>query len=61
MLLTTHYIDEAQSLCDRIALIDQGKLDTIDTPDALINELGPYAVDEMQGGYSPYPLFSPQR
>lgn len=48
ILLTTHYIDEAQSLCDRIALIDHGKLDTIDTPDALINELGPYAVDEMR-------------
>ena len=46
ILLTTHYIEEAQSLCERIALINKGKLNTIDTPDNLINELGQYAVDE---------------
>ncbi|MDY6038253.1 MAG: ABC transporter ATP-binding protein [Eubacterium sp.] len=47
IILTTHYIEEAQSLCDRIALINKGKLDAIDTPQALINELGSYAVDEF--------------
>ncbi len=46
ILLTTHYIDEAQSLCDRVALIDHGKLDIIDTPEALIEALGGFAVDE---------------
>ena len=46
ILLTTHYIDEAQTLCDRVALINQGKLETVDTPSALILELGEYAVDE---------------
>ena len=46
ILLTTHYIEEAQSLCERIALIDKGRLNTIDTPENLINELGQYAVDE---------------
>ena len=46
LLLTTHYIEEAQSLCERVALIDKGKLNTIETPDNLINELGPYTVDE---------------
>lgn len=46
ILLTTHYIEEAQSLCERVALIDKGKLNTVDTPVNLINELGPYAVDE---------------
>ena len=45
ILLTTHYIDEAQSLCDRVALINQGRLDTIDTPQALIDALGAFAVD----------------
>ncbi len=45
ILLTTHYIDEAQSLCDRVALIDKGHLDIIDTPDALIETLGAFAVD----------------
>ena len=48
ILLTTHYIDEAQSLCDRVALIDKGKLDIIDTPQGLINLLGEFAVDELK-------------
>jgi ABC-type multidrug transport system, ATPase component len=47
IILTTHYIEEAQSLCDRIALINNGKLDTVDTPQALIDELGNYAIDEI--------------
>ncbi|MDD3338102.1 MAG: ABC transporter ATP-binding protein [Lachnospiraceae bacterium] len=46
IFLTTHYIDEAQALCDRVALIDQGKLNVVDTPDNLIHALGKYAVDE---------------
>lgn len=45
ILLTTHYIEEAQSLCDRVALIDHGRLDTIGAPQALIDDLGPFAVD----------------
>ena len=47
ILLTTHYIEEAQALCDRVALLDSGKLDTVDTPENLINELGAFAVDEL--------------
>ena len=46
ILLTTHYIDEAQALCNRVALINRGQLQKLDTPDALIRELGPFAVDE---------------
>ena len=46
IILTTHFIDEAQALCDRVALINRGKLDVIDTPDALIGQLGRFAVDE---------------
>mgnify|MGYP003362414003 CR=1 FL=1 len=45
ILLTTHYIEEAQSLCDRVALIDHGRLDTVGAPQALIDDLGPFAVD----------------
>ena len=36
ILLTTHYMDEAQALCDRIAIVDQGKILEIDTPDNLL-------------------------
>ena len=47
ILLTTHYIEEAQALCDRVALLDSGKLDIVDTPLNLINDLGAFAVDEL--------------
>lgn len=47
ILLTTHYIDEAETLCDRVALINKGKLDVIDKPKALIGELGAFTVDEI--------------
>jgi len=35
ILLTTHYMDEADRLCDRIAIVDHGKLVALDTPKAL--------------------------
>src|SRR6187401_2654734 len=35
VLLTTHYMDEADKLCDRIAIVDHGKLVALDTPRAL--------------------------
>lgn len=47
ILLTTHYIEEAQSLCNRVALMNSGKLEEIDSPSGLIDKLGAYAVDEM--------------
>jgi ABC-2 type transport system ATP-binding protein len=40
ILLTTHYMDEAEVLCDRVAIVDQGKLIALDTPKALIATLG---------------------
>jgi ABC-2 type transport system ATP-binding protein len=39
ILLTTHYMDEAQTLCDRVAIVDHGKLIAMDTPQALIASL----------------------
>ncbi len=47
ILLTTHYIEEAQSLCGRVALMDGGRLTDVDTPAALIEGLGVFAVDEL--------------
>ncbi|MBQ9437492.1 MAG: ABC transporter ATP-binding protein [Lachnospiraceae bacterium] len=46
VLLTTHYMDEAQNLCNRVALINGGKLDVVDSPANLIGLLGAFAVDE---------------
>lgn len=39
IVLTTHYMDEAEELCDRIAIIDTGKILKINTPDAFVDEL----------------------
>lgn len=39
VILTTHYMDEAEVLCDRIAIMDQGKIIALDTPKALIKQL----------------------
>ena len=40
LIYTTHYMEEAQRLCDRVAVIDQGKLLALDTVDALIERHG---------------------
>ncbi|MBR1909967.1 MAG: ABC transporter ATP-binding protein [Lachnospiraceae bacterium] len=47
IVLTTHYIEEAQALCDRVALLNSGKLQKIGSPAVLIDELGSFAVDRM--------------
>ncbi|MES1224878.1 MAG: ABC transporter ATP-binding protein [Bacteroidota bacterium] len=39
VIITTHYMDEAEVLCDRIAIIDSGKIIALDTPDKLIDNL----------------------
>ncbi|AMV39101.1 ABC transporter ATP-binding protein [Planctomyces sp. SH-PL62] len=51
VLLTTHYMDEAERLCDRVAVIDQGRIIAIGSPAELIARLGgehvvEFAVDE---------------
>ncbi len=40
ILLTTHYVEEADYLCDRIAILEQGKIVAMDTPEGLKNSLG---------------------
>ena len=39
VLASTHYMDEAELLCDRLAIMDNGKIITIDTPHNLIKQL----------------------
>ena len=39
VLLTTHYMEEAETLCDRVAIMDHGTIIALDSPDALINTL----------------------
>jgi ABC-2 type transport system ATP-binding protein len=40
ILLTTHYMDEAERLCDRVAIVDHGKVIALGTPQELIAQLG---------------------
>jgi ABC-2 type transport system ATP-binding protein len=40
ILYTTHYMEEAQSLCDRVAIMDHGRLIAVDSPRNLINTMG---------------------
>jgi ABC-2 type transport system ATP-binding protein len=47
VLLTTHYMDEAQRLCDRVAIIDKGKVIALGTPRELIQSLGGTEVIEF--------------
>jgi ABC-2 type transport system ATP-binding protein len=50
MMLTTHYMEEADYLCDRILIIDYGKIVALDTPSNLKNILGGDVVDlEIKG------------
>lgn len=39
VILTTHYMDEAELLCDRVAIMDNGNIITIDTPQNLVKQL----------------------
>ena len=50
VLLTTHYMEEAERLCDRVAIVDRGKVIALDTPARLIASLGAEHVVEFQVG-----------
>jgi ABC-2 type transport system ATP-binding protein len=39
VVLTTHYMEEAEELCDRVAIMDQGKIIALDKPQELVNQL----------------------
>ncbi|HCI80269.1 MAG TPA: ABC transporter ATP-binding protein [Ktedonobacter sp.] len=45
VLITTNYLEEAQALCDRIAIIDHGKLIALDTPDHLKQTYGGSVIE----------------
>jgi len=53
ILITTHYMDEADRLCDRIAIVDHGKLVALDTPAALKSSVPGSNVIEAQFEHPP--------
>jgi ABC-2 type transport system ATP-binding protein len=58
VLLTTHYMDEAERLCDRLAIVDQGQVIAEGSPADLIDRLGGHHVVEFSalGGSDPAAL-----
>ena len=51
VMLTTHYMEEAERLCDRVAVMDQGHVVALDTPDQLVARYGPgTAISFMNAG-----------
>jgi ABC-2 type transport system ATP-binding protein len=63
ILLTTHYMDEAERLCDRVAVIDHGKAIALGSPKELISRLGgehviEFSLEETNGGAPRQELFA---
>jgi ABC-2 type transport system ATP-binding protein len=56
IILTTHYMDEAEILCDRVAIVDHGKVIALGTPAELIASLGAEHVVEFAGPDGTAPL-----
>ncbi len=55
VMLTTHYMDEAEKLCDRVAIIDYGKVIAVGTPNELILQLGgEHVIDFTLDGPTAY-------
>lgn len=57
VILTTHYIEEAEILCDRVGIIDKGQIIALDEPRALCETLGKWAVEYMDNGKTQYRYF----
>ena len=59
IFLTTHYIEEAQALCDRVGIIDHGRLIALGTPHELRQKLGMTAVEMLgENNETQYQYFS---
>ena len=54
VLLTTHYIEEAEILCDRVGILNRGRLISLDTPQALKARAGGYTVESIKNGRRHY-------
>ncbi len=54
VLLTTHYIEEAEILCDRVGILNRGRLIALDTPQTLKARAGGYTVESIKNGRRHY-------
>lgn len=58
VIMTTHYIEEAENLCQEVALMDLGQLFTRAAPQRLIQDLGPFTVEHYHHQETHYAHFS---
>lgn len=58
VLLTTHYIEEAEVLCDRVGLINGGELVELDSPRNLIKKVGEFTVEHFVDGITTEEFFN---
>ncbi len=56
ILLTTHYMEEADALCDRVAIMDHGRILALDTPDALKRTVGADTIVTVKAAGDPQAL-----
>jgi ABC-2 type transport system ATP-binding protein len=56
ILLTTHYMEEAERLCDRVAIMDHGKIIALGSPRELIATIGAEHIVELSAGTAAHPL-----
>lgn len=56
ILLTTHYIEEAESLCDRVGILNKGRLIALASPQTLTALVGGYVVESVNGPRRSYTL-----
>ena len=56
ILLTTHYMEEADKLCDRVAIMDHGKILALDTPEALKRSVGADTIVTVKASGDPQAL-----
>lgn len=58
VLLTTHYIEEAENLCNRVAILEKGQLIALDTPQDLCKRVGAYVVEWEEEYQREYKFFA---
>jgi len=57
ILLTTHYIEEAELLCHRVGILNHGRLIALGTPEELKAKVGHFVVESLDNGVTNYRLF----
>lgn len=57
VLITTHYIEEAEELCERVAIMNKGRLLAVDTPENFMARLGRFVVEWQDGERREFRLF----